>query len=266
MNSSADAADEVVKMYLQGIEMTARVSGTAAKHVAAFLYAVMKDKKQTQGKTKLKNMLKSNSKLKVFSIRQKDLSKFSKEAKRYGVLYCLLTSKLGKKDPNKLIDIMVREEDAPRINRIVDKFKLTTYDKASVHNEVENVKVKENNDTRNELMSDNKNTKSLEEHNIINPKKAMTEKDPLSEPFCETKINSGVASNKSKKLSVRKALKEINNELKMQGEHEKTKEDIRKGKDTKVINVEKKTVVDYSMNNKNNLKKRKQKFGKVKSR
>ena len=32
MNNSADAADEVVKMYLQGVEVTARISGTAAKH------------------------------------------------------------------------------------------------------------------------------------------------------------------------------------------------------------------------------------------
>lgn len=36
MNNSADAADEVVKMYLQGVEVTARISGTAAKHIAAF--------------------------------------------------------------------------------------------------------------------------------------------------------------------------------------------------------------------------------------
>ena len=210
-------------MYLQGVEVVAKISGSAAKHIAAFLYAVMKDKNQTQGKTKLKNMLKSNSKLKVFSIRQKDLAKFSKEAKRYGVLYCLLTSRVGKKDPNKMVDIMVREEDATRIDRIVQKFHLSTYEKASVKSEVQRDKEKEN-------------SVGKEENSISNPQKAMTEKDPLSEPFCENKINSGVASNQKKKPSVRQALKEIKNELKMRNEHEEIKKDIRKGKDTNTRN------------------------------
>lgn len=253
MNNSADAADEVVKMYLQGVEVTARISGTAAKHIAAFLYAVMKDKKQTQGKTKLKNMLKSDSKLKVFSIREKDLKKFTKEAKRYGVLYCLLKDKFSKKNPNRMIDIMVREEDAARINRIVNKFKLSTYDKATVQSDREpNKIIEKDGKQKNETLS--------------NPQKAMTEKDPLSEPSYKNKSDSRVTSNKNKKDSVRKTLNDIKNELKMLGEREDTKESIRSGKDVTVINAEKKTVNDYSMNKNGKLKVRKDKFGKTKTR
>ena len=213
MNNSADAADEVVKMYLQGVEVTARISGTAAKHIAAFLYAVMKDKKQTQGKTKLKNMLKSDSKLKVFSIREKDLKKFTKEAKRYGILYCLLKDKFSKKDPNRMIDIMVREEDAPRINRIVNKFKLSTYDKATVQSDREPNKVIENSrEQKNETLS--------------NPQKAMTEKDPLSEPSSTTsKMQEGVSKG-AKKPSVKKELAELKVEAKRLDE-QKSKEKVK---------------------------------------
>ena len=38
-------------------------------------------------------MIKSGKELKVFSIPQKDLKKFTEQAKRYGVLYCVLRDK-----------------------------------------------------------------------------------------------------------------------------------------------------------------------------
>ena len=40
------------------------------------------------------------------------------------------------KDNDGMIDIMVKEEDAGRINRIVEKFKLTTVDIAKMETEI----------------------------------------------------------------------------------------------------------------------------------
>ncbi|MFR2880589.1 MAG: PcfB family protein [Lachnospiraceae bacterium] len=44
-------------------------------------------------------MLRSGKELKVFTVRSGDLQKFTQEAKRYGVLYCVLADRKNK-DPN----------------------------------------------------------------------------------------------------------------------------------------------------------------------
>ena len=68
-------------------------------------------------------MIKSGKELKVFSIPNKDLKKFTEQAKRYGVLYCVLRDKNTKGD-NVPIDIIARAEDASKIQRIVERFEL----------------------------------------------------------------------------------------------------------------------------------------------
>ena len=120
MNTSGDAAESIVRMSLQGLEVAVRLSGSGAKNIAALMIAILKDQKQTKGKTRLTNMLKSGKELKVFTVKEEDLRKFTEEAKRYGVLFCALKSR--GKSVDGMVDIMVRAEDASKINRIVDRF------------------------------------------------------------------------------------------------------------------------------------------------
>ena len=63
---------------------------------------------------RLTNMIKSGQELKVFSIPQKDLKKFTEQAKRYGVLYCVLRDK-NTEGENAPVDIIARAEDASKI-------------------------------------------------------------------------------------------------------------------------------------------------------
>ncbi|WFB59597.1 PcfB family protein [Paenibacillus sp. BR1-192] len=132
--SGNEAADQVVSMSLRGIEMMAKISGEGAKHLAAYLFAVLQGQKQTRGRTRLENLLRSGKELKVFAVRNEDLPTFCKEAKRYGVLYCALRDK---KNVDGLCDVMVRAEDASKINRIVERFQLATVDTASIKQEIE---------------------------------------------------------------------------------------------------------------------------------
>ena len=67
-------------------------------------------------------------------MKTEDLPRFSKEAKRYGVLYCALRDK---KDKDGMCDIMVRADDAGKINRIVERFSLATVDTAAIKTEIE---------------------------------------------------------------------------------------------------------------------------------
>ena len=91
--SSGEAAEQVVRMTLNGVEVAAKISGKAAERLAVLLYAVLQDQKKTRGKTRLTSMLKSGKELKVFSVSDGELERFCREAKKYGVLYCVLKDK-----------------------------------------------------------------------------------------------------------------------------------------------------------------------------
>ena len=81
--SSGEAAEQVVRMTLNGVEVAAKISGKAAERLAVLLYAVLKDQKKTRGKTRLNSMLRSGKELKVFAIGDRDLEKFCREAKKW---------------------------------------------------------------------------------------------------------------------------------------------------------------------------------------
>ena len=133
MNPSGDAAEQVVKLSLEGTEFAVRIAGKGAEKIAVFLVAAMQGAKRTKGKTRLTSLLKSGKELKVFSLPEKDLKRFASEAKKYGVLYAALRG--IKRDGDGMVDIMCRAEDASKINRIFDRFAITAIDTAAVREE-----------------------------------------------------------------------------------------------------------------------------------
>lgn len=129
MNTSGEAADQVVRMSLEVGEAAPKISGTGAKQLAVLLYAVLKEQKKTKGRARLETLVRSGKPLTVFSVKESDLKKFVQEAKRYGILYCAVRDPKGSSDG--MVDIMVKEEDAPRINRIVERFKFASVTEAA---------------------------------------------------------------------------------------------------------------------------------------
>ena len=216
MNTSSDAAETVVRLSLQGLEVAAKISGSGAKHIAAMLLALMKDKNKVKGRTALTNLLKSGKELKVFSIKDSDLKKFVTEAKKYGVLFSVIKNK----DGDGITDIMVRSEDAGKINRIVEKFKFADVDTTTIKSEVQE---KSNKDmSAEEVMEDIINSSKEIENKGLNPSKAKAEESPLSKPSSNNKKFSDQDSN-SKKPSVKEKLKEIKKELDKSGKQSKDK-------------------------------------------
>lgn len=140
MYNSGDAAEQVVRISLEGTEVALKLTGSAAKNIAAMLYAVWKnrDKNKTKGHQRLSAMLKSGKELKVFTVSEEHLKQFATEAKRYGVVYCALRGK--ERSADGMVDIMVRAEDASKINRIVERFKLATVDTVSIKRDIEQSK------------------------------------------------------------------------------------------------------------------------------
>lgn len=137
MNNTGDAAEQIVRLSLEGTEVALRLTGSAAKNVAAALYAMAKnrDKTKVRGRQRLTAMLKSGKELKVFTIGEEHLKQFALEAKRYGVVYCALRGK--ERSSDGLVDIMVRAEDASKINRIVERFHLATVDTVAIRHDIE---------------------------------------------------------------------------------------------------------------------------------
>ena len=247
MNTSSDAAEQIVRMSLEGFQVTAKIAGSGAKDIAALLVAIMKDKHKTAGKTNLTNMLKSGKELKVFSVKADEFKRFTEEAKRYGVLYSALINKKTKMNDG-IIDIMVRAEDASKINRIVERFKLSSYDEATIRSEIEKtlnekaakdkgVKQKSNED----IIKDEQKTAPIKkEEQQINPHLAKTEKSPQSKPSSKMQRTSDQGTKMKEKTSVREKLDKAKEEVKIR-ESLREKSDLskvapKKKKESKEIN------------------------------
>ena len=264
MNSS-EAAESIVKMSLEGMEVAARITGTGVERIAVALLAMAKQKQMTKGKTNLNNMLKSGNPLQIFSLKQDELKKFHDESKKYGILY---TALIDKKHPDidGLVDIMVRQQDAIRVNHIFDRFKLSAVNLADIRTEVEKDKMEEMlQDAKERGIEVKSNEEKLvddimskpiqkEENEVSNPNVAKTEKSPLSEPLSENKNKSGVASNEQKP-SVRETLKRIRKEIK---DKEASKDENIETKEEKSLNVEKDKNVDKKTINPSKNKKGKE--------
>ena len=50
MTNSGDAAEQIVRMSLEGTEVALKLTGSAAKNIAAALYAVLKNRDKTKSK------------------------------------------------------------------------------------------------------------------------------------------------------------------------------------------------------------------------
>lgn len=252
MNPGGDAAEQVVRLSLEGVEVAARITGKGTEHLAMLLYTALKQEQKTKGKARLTSMLKSGKELKVYTITQKDLAKFSKEAKRYGVLYCVLKDRKNT-DPNAAVDVIARAEDASKIQRITERFRLATVDRANVsldiqrdrdkavsdqevpanqENETERNEDRSGSDDRDAEAGPNEPERGLppeydeesregrrimgdpnREESEINPDLARTDRDHLSEPrSMQTSLSNG-SPGKADRPSVKEKLEEYKAEI-----------------------------------------------------
>ena len=117
MNYGGDAADQIVRYSMEGMEHTLRISGSIAKNLAVFIVAVLKDQKKTYGKTQMVRMIKERRPTKFFTVPDDRMKEFAREAKARGLLYVVIKDK--KKPINN--EIMVFAEDAAKMNRVLDR-------------------------------------------------------------------------------------------------------------------------------------------------
>ena len=215
MYNSGDAAEQVVRMSLEGAEFALKITGSAAKNLAAALYTVLKDQKKTKGKARIEAMLREKRPLKVYTIKKEDCPEFAKQAKGYGILYAPIPVKKG----DDTIDILVFEDDAARANRIVEKFKLTVVDTASIKEDIEKSREQRGSEpaapeqAMPEKSEDDQLLDELMEKPVQKEKAPFApaaEKSPPSEPISESSSKSARGtSDGAEKPSVRQELRDI---------------------------------------------------------
>ena len=226
MTNGGDAAEQVVRLSLEGFEVAAKLSGAAAKNIAVLLVSVLKQEQKTKGKARLTNMIKSGKELKVFSIPNKDLKKFTEQAKRYGV--------------NVRIDIIARAEDASKIQRIVERFELGKVDKAAIVTESQKAVEKREalekdkpTKTKNEIITEEAVRKPIQKegYSQSNPTVAKTDKNPPSrhdsEPV-DMQTDKGTVSDRQRKPSVKAKLDRYKAQSKQQKEAERKEPEVSK--------------------------------------
>ena len=189
-------------------------------------------------------------------MKESDLKQFVQEAKRYGVLYCAVRNPKGSSDG--LVDVIVKEEDAPRINRIVDRFQFASVTEAAkIKTEIERTRAEKAKAGKSEkqekkpekqgqaepekdypqkskedqLMDELFGEPVKKEGKEQNPSLAKTTKSRLSEPTSKKQEKTAEGTSKlftpekPEKPSVRKELREIQNARKKEAERRENRND-----------------------------------------
>ena len=158
----------------------------------------------------------------IFTISSDELKKFSQEAKKYGILYCALANKNNSKIDG-MVDIMIKEEDAGKMNRIAERFNFK--DVATIKKEMEKDKeeklAKLAGKSEDEIFIDEiMPTSKEEEKQIPSDDKQKTEKKNQLESSLNTKQN----DKQTEKPSVLKELDDIKRQMGKKGKHYKEQE------------------------------------------
>ena len=182
MYNGGEAADQMVSYAFKGGEVVLRLSGAAAKNLAVYLTALLKQGGPSKGKTTLKRMIADGKELTVQRIDADQIPYFNAMAKKYGVMFVAVRDK---QNPDGKCDIMFRLEDSARVNRIFDRLAI------SEHPDVAHIK--------SEII------RSKEERK--NPQKARNRSDKGPSPSARTSPTRSATG--ETKPSVRKALQAI---------------------------------------------------------
>lgn len=119
MSEISDAV-QIIRVTYEGIEIAMKVGSGSIELMqkAVDLIVGMLNYEKTMGKTNLNGMLKKGGDIQVVSFADEELKKFSKMAKKYGILYSVMPD-AGRNDG--LTEVMFHSEAAPRMRMMCQK-------------------------------------------------------------------------------------------------------------------------------------------------
>ena len=133
MDNGAQAAETITRVVIMGSTFILGLGGKVALSVARFAAAAMDPNAKQSGKVRLKALLQSGSELKVFTLQgEANYQRFAAEAKNYGILYSVV-KRTDEDVQGEVYDLLVKAEDAGKINRVIEKFHLIEVEGNVVH-------------------------------------------------------------------------------------------------------------------------------------
>ena len=114
---NGEAADEVVRMVVNGSEVAIRLTGSAAKNLAAILVAWSKNHKKVYGKTSMMKLLRSGEELQVLSMTKEQYLDFKASARKQ----VLFAPFVDKKSEDGKVDVVIAARSIPLVNHILDR-------------------------------------------------------------------------------------------------------------------------------------------------
>ena len=133
MDNGAQAAETITRVVIMGSTFILGLGGKVALSVARFAAAAMDPNAKQSGKVRLKALLQSGSELKVFTLQgEANYQRFAAEAKNYGILYSVV-KRTDEDVQGEVYDLLVKAEDAGKINRVIEKFHLIEVEGSAVH-------------------------------------------------------------------------------------------------------------------------------------
>lgn len=125
--------DAITKMVIDisSAEITLLSKGVIiiSKNLLAMFVALAKEAKRTKGKIGISNLENKTSRITTIQIPPEKLHEFKGKAKQFNVLYSLIKPKTidlmrGKANKGDMIDVVVGEKDAAKLERIAEKMNL----------------------------------------------------------------------------------------------------------------------------------------------
>ena len=221
MSTSGEAAEQVVRISMEGVEQMLRIAGPGAERIAKLLVSEMKRPKRSKGRASLMALLKQKKPLQIFELDDSSLRKFCTAAKKYGVLYHVVKNK---RQNDGKCEILVRADDLAQVNRIFDRFQLGVNRKATIEKSIEKSKqttpaapqhTEQQKSADEKLVDELFRMPQAERAENTNPSMAKTESSRPSAPISRSKENASTKGEASdERPSVRKQLAFYRRQLK----------------------------------------------------
>ena len=116
MDVSGEVADLMVKESIQITEESVKLMAAGAKNLTAFLMALAQDNKKLSGKTNMGRLLRDGKELKVFLVKESDLSDFKSYAKK-NVLYAVIKDNRA---GDGMVDLITNVDYVSQVNHFME--------------------------------------------------------------------------------------------------------------------------------------------------
>ena len=125
MENDSQESSKIARVILDGATRLIKISADIPRYAFEMVHILQTVQNgPKEGQVKMRKMMETGSALKVIPLKGKDNhAKFAEGAKQYGVMYSVVED--TQKD---IFDIVIREEDAPRVNRIIERYEMRPED------------------------------------------------------------------------------------------------------------------------------------------